>query len=536
MKGQAHFIHQAFTLAVLLIGLAGCQLPFGDPHAAPQADIAEAVTDVDGLARISGSAGVIDFQAVSGLTGERVAGVQLEVASVGSSRFIYASDPTGLYLPVAAPLPGDQSVRRVVMPPAVPSGYNITTAEGAFNLNDLALIGTLSEADLRARLRQGGDQAALLYLYDPAQPLALTGAALDVYALPFDNTYLLKPGADVAGSGLVLVALNRDAYADWSHLAVDRYLASRIGQRPYTDLRADLTFGWAFPVFDVFPADEALELGAGDTVTLRINWRSQNPDPPPPWRFFVTADSEAVTIEPDNFALAPGQPPVEVTLTVDRVGLAEGTQAVTIFIQPFSDTFGLIEQGVERTLNFSVAEALPTPTAGPGLTLSLDPDEPHSGGTLTVTASGFAPGETVLLEFIGAERTISDGLAAADADGVYVYEIDLRNTPEGDYTLRLTGAESGLTATTEVTLGPEPPDAIVATDELNVRTGPSYDYPVIEILKRGDPLEVVGVNADDSWIEVITQTGVQGWVVTELVELFIDLADVPWNPNVPPPP
>ncbi len=38
---------------------------------------------------------------------------------------------------------------------------------------------TVRHADLRARLGRGPDQAVLLYLYNPVNPLALTGATLD---------------------------------------------------------------------------------------------------------------------------------------------------------------------------------------------------------------------------------------------------------------------------------------------------------------------------------------------------------------------
>jgi N-acetylmuramoyl-L-alanine amidase len=79
-------------------------------------------------------------------------------------------------------------------------------------------------------------------------------------------------------------------------------------------------------------------------------------------------------------------------------------------------------------------------------------------------------------------------------------------------------------------------DAVVASDELNLRMGPTYDHPVFEVLVRGDELTVIGTNADDSWIEVQTATGQTGWVVTDLVNLNIDLATVPWNPNVVAPP
>ncbi len=526
-------------ICLALLALSACDLlPLGGGRQEPAPQIASAVTDVDGLARVDSAAGVIDFQVTSGLTGERLSGVKLSAAVFGSTRLLYAEDPTGVHLPLAVPLTGDATVRRLVMPPRTTFGYNICTAAAPLKLDDLTPLGTLSEDTLRARLGRSPKRAVLIYLYNPARPLALTGAPLEAYTTPIENVTVLRAGGEPpdATLGLLVVGMNKDAFDGWSHRVVDRYLAARVGQQPYADLSGDLTLGWAYPVFEVFPAEEALDLGAGEVVTLRVNWRSQNPDPPPPWQFFISADSDAVTAEPESFGLEPGVPPQEVTLTVDRSLLAEGEYSVTVFVQPFSEAFGLIEQGIERTLTFTVAEVPPTPTPGPSIDLAISPTDPHEGGKLTVTAEGFTPGEAVLLEFIGAERTISDGLATADDAGNFCYEIDLRNAPAGDYTLRLTGSQSGVTGSTTVTVGGRPPDAIVTSDELNLRTGPSYEYPVLEVLVTGDELQVIGTNNDDSWIEVITSTGVRGWVVTDLVELYIDLADVPWNPDVPSPP
>lgn len=526
------------SFALLAAILGGCDaLPFGG-QSAPEAQIATAVSNIDGMARLTVTGDVIDFQAVSGLTGERLSGIQFSLAVIGSTRLLHAEDPTGLHLPIAVPLSGDATVRRLVLPPRTATGYNIITVNGSLDPALLTPLGTLSEEALRSHLAAGPDRTVLLYLYNPARPLALTGAALEAYSTPVEGITVLRAPAEPpdAGLALVVVPVDSDVYSGWSHIAIDRYLASRVGQPPAADLSGDLDFDWAYPVFEVTPADDPLDLGAGEVVTLRVNWRSANPDPPPPWSFFVSADDDAVLIEPESFSLQPGEPPREVTLTVSRDGLAEGQYSVTIIIQPFSDTFGLIEQAVERRLTFSVAAQPPTPTPGPNIGLAISPTNPYEGGRLTVNATGFAPNETVLLEFIGAERTISDGLAAADGAGDFTYQIDLRNTPPGDYLLRLTGSQSGITGSMEVTLDPRPPDAVVNTDQLNVRTGPGYDYPVLEVLVRGDELQVVGTNNDDTWIEIVTSTGVQGWVVTDLVEVYIDLADVPWNPNVPPPP
>ncbi|GEM_PF-1437723 len=525
----------ALVISALIV--TGCGVLSGARGAADA--VASAVSDVDGLARVQGHAGAMDFQVTSGLTGERLPGVEVSIAAQGSIRLLYATDLTGSHLPVAVPLAGETTVRRLVMPPLSGLGYNITTAAPALSTHGLEFFGTLTEAQLRDRLRQGGDRAVLLYLYNPVAPLALTAAALDAYATAFPNVLVLRPGVDDLGESLamVIVALDATAYDTWAHIHVDRYLAGRVGQPAGTDLAGDLAFAWAYPVFDVFPPEATLDLGAGDTVTLQIRWRSQNPDPPPPWSFFVTASDEGMaTITPAAFGLGPGQPVQEVAITINRAGLVEGQHTLTVFIQPFSDTFGLIPQAVQREIAFSVSEAQPGPTAGPGVSgLSYTPAAPREGDLLVITAGGFAPGEAVLVDFAGPERTISDRLPTADESGAFEYRIDLATVPAGSYILRLTGLQSGISGETTVAIGEGLADAVVNTSELNVRTAPSYDAPVLEVLARGDELTVVSVNYDDSWIEVITTTGVQGWVVTNLVTLNIDLATVPWNPAYPAP-
>ena len=58
---------------------------------------------------------------------------------------------------------------------------------------------------------------------------------------------------------------------------------------------------------------------------------------------------------------------------------------------------------------------------------------------------------------------------------------------------------------------------------------------MLEVLVKGDTLQVISVNGNDTWLEVITATGKQGWVLTRLVTLNIDLSTVPWNQNYPAP-
>ncbi len=500
---------------------------------------------MNGLARVESAAGVTDFQVISGISSERMMGTRLRVAVVGDTRLVMAEDPTGAHLPLAAPLDGDATVRRLVLPPRTDTGYNLATAAGSLALDDLESLGTLSEDEIKSLLRRGPDEAVLIYLYNPERPLALTGAPLEAYATPFGNVTVLRAAGEPedATLALVIVALDHTAYDTWSNRPIDRYLSGRIGQRPDTDLRGDLAFRWSYPVFDVFPADPQFTVNEGEELLLRVNWRSQSPDPPPPWSFFVTTDDDRLTVEPEAFQLGPESPPAEIHVTVDRSGLEAGEYTGKVFIQPFSDAFGMIEQGVERNVLYTVSEAAPAGEGGEaaeeaasgGAVISLDPTTPRQGQRLTVIATGFEPEEAVLLEFVGIERTIRDTLQTADDTGTFTYDIDLSTVPGGDYTLTLTGTVSGVVGETPVVVGEKIPDAIVNSSELNLRTGPGYDYPAVDVLVSGDELDVIAVNWDDSWLEVITTTGSQGWVVTDLVELNITLEDVPWNSRFPNP-
>src|SRR5438034_10614493 len=67
---------------------AGGSLPFALPSFIgghiTNADVTTATSDVNGLAHLNTSAGAYDFQVISGLTGERLTGVQVSLAVSGS--------------------------------------------------------------------------------------------------------------------------------------------------------------------------------------------------------------------------------------------------------------------------------------------------------------------------------------------------------------------------------------------------------------------------------------------------------------------
>jgi hypothetical protein len=513
------------------------QLPISGPVSGspPPPLVATAVSDVQGNARVQAASGVVEFETVSGVSGERTAGIRVSVAVVGSERLLFAEDPTGQHLPVASPLRGSSTVRRLIMPPAA-GGVNITTAQGTLDVSVLEPLGPMTEEDLRQRMLNGGSEGVLVVFYNPARPLALTGATLEAYATPWDKVTVLRAPAEPedAELGMVLLSLDQEAMLNYGHITIDRYLAGRIGQQPVTDLTSDLNYGWAYPVFQIFPAEGDVTLEGEEAFTLIVNWRSRNPDPPPPWNFFVTTDNEErVTIEPNTFSLAPDSPPQEVTITVDRSGLPPGAYDAKVFIQPFSEAFGLIEQTVEKDIAYTVLEAQPTPTLGPQAELTILPDNPREGDLLRITAEGFVPNEAVLIEFVGAERNLRDGLPVADAEGVFSYDLDLSTFPEGSYDLRITGTNSGVSAVTEVTVLEGVADAVVNNPVLNLRTDPGCEFPVLEVLADGDELDIIAVNNDDSWVKVVTQTGIEGWVVSRFLRINVDLENIEWDSTVP---
>ncbi|MBN1284789.1 MAG: SH3 domain-containing protein [Anaerolineae bacterium] len=76
-------------------------------------------------------------------------------------------------------------------------------------------------------------------------------------------------------------------------------------------------------------------------------------------------------------------------------------------------------------------------------------------------------------------------------------------------------------------------DAVVATDNLRLRQGPSTAFPVILSMPNGTPLTVTGKNGNypqDSqqlWLRVTTGGGGQGWTAGWLLTISVNLANVP---------
>jgi hypothetical protein len=80
------------------------------------------------------------------------------------------------------------------------------------------------------------------------------------------------------------------------------------------------------------------------------------------------------------------------------------------------------------------------------------------------------------------------------------------------------------------------PFAIVRADVLNVRAGPSTNYPVVGRLAAGETTDIVGQSVDGAWWQICCAGEKSGWVSSALVEAQGRLGDVPLVTDVPPPP
>ena len=87
-----------------------------------------------------------------------------------------------------------------------------------------------------------------------------------------------------------------------------------------------------------------------------------------------------------------------------------------------------------------------------------------------------------------------------------------------------------------VTLPPGAPWAAITARVLNVRKGPGTDYPVIGQLQQNDVVEIVGKNANGSWLQIVYPTGTigRGWISTSYAQVRGSPAFIPVVETSPP--
>lgn len=69
-----------------------------------------------------------------------------------------------------------------------------------------------------------------------------------------------------------------------------------------------------------------------------------------------------------------------------------------------------------------------------------------------------------------------------------------------------------------------------STVNLNLRTGPDTEFPRVDVIPEGDPVEILGCLRDESWCDIVWD-GSRGWVYSEYIALdhrgdYVPLPDV----------
>ncbi len=106
-------------------------------------------------------------------------------------------------------------------------------------------------------------------------------------------------------------------------------------------------------------------------------------------------------------------------------------------------------------------------------------------------------------------------------------------TPDSQPTPAATAAPASPTTSTE-TLGP----TLTAAQGVNIRSGPSTEYPVIGGLQAGNAIPVLGRDASSTWLVIAYSGGAggKGWVAKIVVTVSGDLCSLPVVTAAAPPP
>ena len=65
----------------------------------------------------------------------------------------------------------------------------------------------------------------------------------------------------------------------------------------------------------------------------------------------------------------------------------------------------------------------------------------------------------------------------------------------------------------------QPYATVIVYPQINVRSGPSVDFPVIGSLSHGEIIDVIGADAFYVWLEVVLPDGTTGWIPAEYTYL-----------------
>jgi spore germination protein YaaH len=106
-------------------------------------------------------------------------------------------------------------------------------------------------------------------------------------------------------------------------------------------------------------------------------------------------------------------------------------------------------------------------------------------------------------------------------------------TPTPTPTTAATEPEPTPTPTPEPTPTEETPiasagaEAVVTNNLLNLRAGPGTNYARVGQVRQSNKLEILGRNAEGTWIKILTSGGSEAWVILTYVDINVSIDDVP---------
>lgn len=70
---------------------------------------------------------------------------------------------------------------------------------------------------------------------------------------------------------------------------------------------------------------------------------------------------------------------------------------------------------------------------------------------------------------------------------------------------------------------------VITSAVVFVRRGPAVEYAIVDRLRLGDEVDVIGLHSRNTHVEIVTPRGRKGWVALEAVRVEGDLSELPFS-------
>jgi uncharacterized protein YraI len=315
----------------------------------------------------------------------------------------------------------------------------------------------------------------------------------------------------LAALALLVVALPQTRLTAQDATSVE-YGASIVGNVPAEGTQA----GYIFPGT------------VGDLVTIRATGISAGMDP----NLTLLGPAQELLVSNDNSLANPSSTASEVVYRL----LATGNYTVLVGGTPgdFLLTISVRPAVTVTVLQPDTPAQLSLPAATGVQVFSFNTD-PFMATSLLIDADPIDLNALIEVRdatgaLVATLQNNLDNACLSLGPGDELAEITVAALPEATGTLTVTLGRG------PCQLGPAPEPATVAVPvlqfqpvaiegvcaastiyNLNVRSGPGLQYPVLFVNAARQPLQVIGISADGQWYAVQTQGGIQGWIALPIV-------------------